>query len=97
MAAEKQKESASLEKVTDYVEEETIDGDKTKEALSVIESTMSHDAEDRREKEMTVVEIRQEDVDIIENELEVGRDAAVHALRTHGGDLTAALRALINS
>ena len=68
---DKQKEAASLEKVTDYVEEETIgDTEKTKQALSVL---ISEETEEKDE-ELAAVSINKDDIDFVIQELDVPRD-----------------------
>jgi len=96
---DKQQEAASLEKVTDYVEEETIDSERTKQAMSVIKTSRTEqtEAERQREKELAAVSIKQDDVDVIVDELEVSRDVAIHALRANAGDLGKALHYLVRN
>ena len=91
---------ASLEKVTDYVEEKEIDSEKSKRAMSLIGSTIdrkTYDAEQLRDKEFSKISIRQEDVDLIIDELGVTREVAIHTLRANNADLGLALSELVRS
>lgn len=90
--AEKHKETQSLEKVTDYVEEKEIDSEKTAQAMSLftVKSTTEVLQQDARG-------VAQEHVDLILDQLDLSRDAAIASLKKNNGDLTAALRDLIRS
>lgn len=68
--------------------------------MSLIEPTIASkdsEAERQRDRELAKVSIRQEDVDVIIEELEVARDVAIHSLRANNGDLAAALSELVQS
>jgi NACalpha-BTF3-like transcription factor len=43
------------------------------------------------------VQVRDEDVALLQSELEMDADAATRALRVHANDVAAALRTLINA
>lgn len=68
--------------------------------MSLIEPTIhktDSEVERQREKELAKVSIKQMDVDVIIEELDVTREVAIHSLRANNGDLAAALSELINS
>lgn len=71
-----------------------------RQAMSLIEPTIrktDSEVERQREKELAKVSIKQVDVDVIIEELDVTREVAIHSLRANNGDLAAALSELINS
>jgi NACalpha-BTF3-like transcription factor len=49
-----------------------------------------------RQRELAAVSIKEEDIDLIVNELEITRTIAEVTLREHKGDVVAALRHLIS-
>mmetsp|Transcript_9290 Transcript_9290/g.27814 ORF Transcript_9290/g.27814 Transcript_9290/m.27814 type:complete len:99 (-) Transcript_9290:566-862(-) len=91
--------AAGLEKVTDFVEETGVDGSKAMGALGALGETVDAKAEAERQREaaLAAVKVSKEDVDLIVSELEVARDVADRELRVQGGDVVAALRALVNA
>ncbi|XP_032809076.1 huntingtin-interacting protein K [Petromyzon marinus] len=90
--------AADLEKVTDYAEDKEISASSLESAMSVIGDRRSKEqtAKQQRENELAKVTIRKEDVELIMNEMEIGRTAAERSLREHMGNVVEALVALTN-
>lgn len=96
--AEKERASASLQKVTDYVEEREIDSEKSKHAMSsLIETTSSTTEASTSEEVKQKVDIRPEDVDLIVRELECSKERAVEVLRANNGKVEPALVELVRA
>lgn len=92
--------SADLEKVTDYAEDKEIlsTGKDLEDALQAIRSKQAQKTAERmaRERELAKVVISKEDVDLIVQEMEITKEKAERSLREQGGDVVAALTALVN-
>jgi len=92
--------SADLEKVTDYAEDKEIlsTGKDLEDALQAIRSKQVARTAERlaRERELAKVAIAKEDVELIVAEMEIPRERAERCLREQGGDVVAALTALVN-
>jgi len=92
--------SADLEKVTDYAEDKEIlsTGKDLEDALQAIRSKQVARTAERlaRERELAKVAIAKEDVELIVTEMEIPRERAERCLREQGGDVVAALTALVN-
>mmetsp|Transcript_15156 Transcript_15156/g.22321 ORF Transcript_15156/g.22321 Transcript_15156/m.22321 type:complete len:99 (+) Transcript_15156:34-330(+) len=92
--ANKDEQNSNLEKVTDYVEEKQLDSEKMNEAISLLGQSSSEDDMAAGENNFTGA-LSDEDIDLIVNELEVTRDAAIIALRKNGGQPVQAIRSLL--
>ncbi|XP_046340429.1 huntingtin-interacting protein K-like [Haliotis rubra] len=90
--------AADLEKVTDYVEETEISAQSISDAMRVVNVSKAKEASERqeRERELSKVKINKDDVDLIVNEIEIGRIQAERVLREHKGNIVEALVALTN-
>ncbi|KAJ1459075.1 hypothetical protein M885DRAFT_613974 [Pelagophyceae sp. CCMP2097] len=96
---EAKKAAAGLDKVTDYVETQELDATQTHGAMDALAGVVVQqtEAERQRELELAAVTVKPEDLSAIMTELEVSKELADRTLRIHGGDLVAALRALVSS
>merc|ERR1712211_175705 len=92
--------SADLEKVTDYAEDKEIlsTGKDLEDALQAIRNKQAQKTAEKvaRERELVKVVIAKEDVELIIQEMEIPKEKADRVLREHGGDVVAALTALVN-
>lgn len=93
----KKQESADLEKVTDYAEEEEIGSVDVNNvnAINQIEAQRSKETQ-AREEELAKVKITKEDVELIIKELEITKQQAELALRQSSGDVVQALVGLLS-
>nr|XP_039252093.1 huntingtin-interacting protein K-like [Styela clava] len=91
--------AADLEKVTDFAEEKEISGTDLTSLLANLgtERQKKKILQLEREKELAKVPIKKEDVELIINELEVTKQNAERTLRENGGNLVAALTALVKA
>lgn len=91
--------AADLEKVTDYAEEKEITGEHLNNAISAISSIHQKDADQKaqREKLLSSVKVKKEDVELISTELEIAKQNAERLLKEHNGDVAAALSAFVNA
>lgn len=82
---------ADLEKITDY--EEDIEVKNIDSAISLIEGRRSEENTIKiaREKELSQVKVKKEDIELIVNEMEVSHSIAQRKLREAGGDVVKAL------
>merc|ERR1719470_590070 len=89
-----------LEKVTDYAEDKEIlsTGKDLEDALQAIRNKQAQKTAEKvaRERELAKVVIAKEDVELIVQEMEIPKEKADRVLREHGGDVVAALTALVN-
>ncbi|KAF9619786.1 hypothetical protein IFM89_009308 [Coptis chinensis] len=92
-----QQQSKALDKLTDHVEDRQLNSTRVQEAMASISASSEADlnAMRLREKELSAVKINAADVDIIANELELGKKVAERTLREHKGDAVAAIRHLL--
>ena len=83
---------ADLEKITDYEEDKEISTD-IGSAISIIEGRRSEENKQKaaREKELSLVKVKREDIDLIISEMEVSQYVAERKLREAGGDVVQAL------
>ena len=83
---------ADLEKITDYEEDKEISTD-IGSAISIIEGRRSEENKQKaaREKELSLVKVKREDIDLIISEMEVSQGVAERKLREAGGDVVQAL------
>ncbi|XP_074658199.1 huntingtin-interacting protein K-like [Tubulanus polymorphus] len=88
--------AADLEKVTDYHEEAEITN--IGDAMKVVSDNAAQEAMEKqqRERELSKVKIRKEDVDLIVREMEISNAKAERILREHKGDIVPALIELTN-
>ena len=93
--------AADLERVTDYAEEKEIaaSGGDLNNAMNAISDKRKKEAEIKaeREKRLASVKVKKEDVEMIMTEFEITKPKAERVLKEHNADVSAALRALINS
>ena len=92
--------AASLETVTDFVEEKnSADSAKTDEALAALagEALVSTDAANTESSLIPKEKLSEESITLIVDELEVERVDAERALRASNGDVVKALRTLVTS
>jgi len=84
---------ADLERITDYAEEIEVSDKNIDNAISLIEGRRSEEntIKAAREKELSQVKVRKEDVELIINEMEVTQGVAERKLREAGGDVVQAL------
>ena len=89
---------ADLERITDYAEDIEVSDKNIDNAISLIEGRRSEEDTIRaaREKELSQVKIRKEDVELIVNEMEVSQSIAERKLRESSGDVVQALISLTN-
>lgn len=82
---------ADLEKITDY--EEDIEVKNIDNAISLIEGRRSQEniAKTAREKELSQIKVKKEDIELIVNEMEISQSLAERKLRESGGDVVQAL------
>eukprot|EP00887_Chlorella_sp_A99_P006470 scaffold3.g6470.t1 len=96
-------EAAALDKVTDRVEEKEIkaqvDSSRVREAMAKLAETekAAQEARRARERELAAVKVQQADVDLICREFELDKRRAETKLRECGGDVKAALTALLEA
>jgi len=92
--------AADLEKVTDYAEEKEISstGNELEDAIAAIRNKQAIKTAEKlaRERELAKVNVSKDDVELIMTEMELNKDRADRCLREHGGDVVAALSALVN-
>jgi len=90
--------AADLEKVTDYAEEKEISAGDALEAFNVINDKRKQEADlkEQREKHLASVKVKKEDVELILNEFEITKIKAERILKENNGDLSAAMKTLIN-
>eukprot|EP00794_Sanderia_malayensis_P007173 gene7173-7979_t len=90
--------STDLEKITDYEEDKEISSQDIANAVSLIEGRYSEERKEKaiKEKELSQVKIRREDVDLIVDQMEIGAVLAEKRLREHKGDVVEALISLLN-
>merc|ERR1712156_1228738 len=83
---------ADLEKITDYEEDKEISQD-IGSAISIIENRRSEENKQKaaREKELSMVKVKREDIELIMNEMEVSHGIADRKLREANGDVVQAL------
>jgi len=74
-----------------------LDQAKAQQALTALSQEQDTTRERRlvKQRELEAVQVRQEDIDLVANEFELGQDKAERYLRMHRGDLVATLRALL--
>jgi NACalpha-BTF3-like transcription factor len=91
--------AADLEKVTDYAEEKEISAGDALEAFNAINDKRKQEADlkEQREKQLASVKVKKEDVELILNEFEITKLKAERILKENNGDLSAAMKALINA
>lgn len=89
--------STDLEKITDYEEDKEISPSDIANAVSLIEGRHSEESIEKanREKELALVKIRKEDVDLIVDQMEISQLIAEKRLREHKGDVVEALVSLL--
>lgn len=86
-----EREQASLDRVTDHVEEKEIDSNKVQQAMSVLA------ASGEQSNAQATVQIQKEDVELLQRELDVTKQKAESLLRTAGGSAQEALLAYLRS
>ncbi|OXA55435.1 huntingtin-interacting protein K [Folsomia candida] len=86
--------AVDLEKITDYAEETEITASDLSGVRELIATEMAERL--RKEKELMLIKIKKEDVELIVTELEMSAERAERALREHGGNLLETLGALTN-
>merc|ERR1719365_269557 len=93
--------AADLEKVTDYAEEKEIlsTGNELEDAIVAIRNKQAQKTAEKlaRERELAKVPVNKDDIQLIVSEMEISKELADRCLREHGGDVTAALTALVSS
>ncbi|XP_057313373.1 huntingtin-interacting protein K-like [Hydractinia symbiolongicarpus] len=89
---------ADLEKITDYEEDKEINNQDIGNAISLIEGRRSEEGKKKaaREKELSQVKVKKEDIELIVKEMEVSQSIAERKLREASGDVEQALIALTN-
>ena len=89
---------ADLERITDYAEDIEVSDKNIDNAISLIEGRRSEEntIKAAREKELSQVKVRKEDVELIVNEMEVSQSLAERKLREASGDVVQALISLTN-
>uniref|UniRef100_A0A0C9SAB2 Putative huntingtin-interacting protein k n=1 Tax=Amblyomma americanum TaxID=6943 RepID=A0A0C9SAB2_AMBAM len=90
--------AADLEKVTDYAEDKEIRSQDIMCAMSMIGDRHSKETAEKaaRQKELSKVVIKKEDVELIMQEMEIARSVAELKLREHQGNVVEALIELTN-
>merc|ERR1712141_118221 len=92
--------AADLEKVTDYAEEKEITSSSTEltDAIANIRTKQAAASAEKlaREKELAKVSIKNEDVDLIVQELEIPKAKAERTLREFQGNIVEAMASLTN-
>ncbi|KAF6024337.1 HYPK [Bugula neritina] len=90
--------AADLEKVTDYVEEQEISAQDIQKTMKLVLERKQEQAMQRaaREKEISKVKVKQEDVDLIAHEMEISKLLAERKLKEHQGNVVSALIELTN-
>merc|ERR1712203_1027990 len=92
--------AADLEKVTDYAEEKEINSSSTEltDAIATIRTKQAAASAEKlaREKELAKVLIKNEDVELIVQELEVPKTKAERTLREYQGNVVEAMASLTN-
>ncbi len=90
--------STDLEKITDYEEDKEISSQDIANAVSLIEGRYSEERKEKaqKEKELSQVKIKKEDVDLIVDQMEISQILAEKRLREHKGDVVEALVSLLN-
>merc|ERR1712168_992755 len=80
---------ADLEKITDYEEDKVISDQNIGDAISKIEGQRNAENLDRaaREKELSMVKVKKEDIELIICEMEVSHSIAERKLREAKGDV----------
>lgn len=96
-SSERQKSTADLDRVTDYVEDREIDTTRVADSMQqvVVDNQTRQKKRQRRENELAAVKIRQEDVDMIVDEMGLDAKEAERTLRECRGDVVEALCALV--
>jgi NACalpha-BTF3-like transcription factor len=91
--------AADLEKVTDYAEEKEISAGDALEAFNAINDKRKQEADlkEQKEKQLASVKVKKEDVELILNEFEITKLKAERILKENNGDLSAAMKTLINA
>merc|ERR550519_1537920 len=84
---------ADLEKITDYEEDKEISNQNIGDAISIIEGQRNVENLHRaaREKELSMVKVKREDIELIINEMEVSHSVAERKLREANGEVVQAL------
>merc|ERR1712018_30109 len=92
--------AADLEKVTDFAEEKEINSSSTEltDAIANIRTKQAAATAEKlaREKELAKVSIKNEDVDLIVQELEIPKSKAERTLREFQGNVVEAMASLTN-
>ncbi|XP_001358696.1 huntingtin-interacting protein K [Drosophila pseudoobscura] len=91
--------AADLERVTDYAEEKEISAANISSAVAQFGNQRNKENELRvaKEKELQMVQVKKEDIELIMNELLVSKAHAEKVLREQSGDVVAALEAIISN
>ncbi|BFF90533.1 huntingtin-interacting protein K [Drosophila madeirensis] len=91
--------AADLERVTDYAEEKEISAANISSAVAQFGNQRNKENELRvaKEKELQLVQVKKEDIELIMNELLVSKAHAEKVLREQSGDVVAALEAIISN
>ncbi|SPP88100.1 huntingtin-interacting protein K [Drosophila guanche] len=91
--------AADLERVTDYAEEKEISAANISSAVAQFGNQRNKENELRvaKEKELQLVQVKKEDIELIMNELLVSKAHAEKVLREQRGDVVAALEAIISN
>ncbi|EDW24592.1 GL23316 [Drosophila persimilis] len=91
--------AADLERVTDYAEEKEISAANISSAVAQFGNQRNKENELRvaKEKELQMVQVKKEDIELIMNELLVSKAQAEKVLREQSGDVVAALEAIISN
>jgi NACalpha-BTF3-like transcription factor len=92
--------AADLEKVTDYAEEKEITNDlNLNQAINAISDKRKKDADLKaeREKQLALVKIKKEDVELLCVEFEIAKSKSERVLKENNGDLKAALSSLLEA
>ncbi|XP_065372209.1 huntingtin-interacting protein K [Calliphora vicina] len=89
--------AADLERVTDYAEEKEISTANISSAVDQFGKQRQREDElkEAKEKELQMVQVKKEDIELIMNEMLITKMQAEMVLREQSGDVVAALEAII--
>mmetsp|Transcript_3923 Transcript_3923/g.11410 ORF Transcript_3923/g.11410 Transcript_3923/m.11410 type:complete len:110 (+) Transcript_3923:233-562(+) len=89
--------AASLDKLTDHVEEREVDVSKAQNAMNKLAEaqTAAKEQQQARDRQLRQVKVSAGDVELIAVEFEVDKKRAELRLREHDGDVKGALRSFL--
>ncbi|KAK9845705.1 hypothetical protein WJX81_000106 [Elliptochloris bilobata] len=94
---EEAEQSKALDTLTDHVEERELDHAKAEKAMANLNAAQQakREAQLSRDKELSAVKLRKEDIELIMKEYEIEKKLAERRLREHSGNLRAALESFL--